>query len=47
MIYGTGFASLDEREDAGEMKKPDELHAVWRGVSVRCRIGSKPPATLP
>ena len=27
MIYGTGFATLDEREDAGEMKKPDALDA--------------------
>ncbi len=28
MIYGTGFASLDEREDAGEMKKSDALDAA-------------------
>ena len=28
MIFGTGFASLDEREDAGEMKKPDSLDAA-------------------
>ena len=27
MVFGTGFASLDEREDAGEMKKPDALDA--------------------
>jgi hypothetical protein len=28
MIFGTGFASLDEREDAGEMEKPDALDAA-------------------
>ncbi len=28
MIFGIGFASLDEREDAGEMKKPDALDAA-------------------
>jgi hypothetical protein len=28
MIFGTGFASLDEREDAGEMEKPNALDAA-------------------